>query len=123
MELTKAAQDVLAERKRQMEVEGWTPEHDDEHAMGELAMAAALYVAPEPIFVHRDAEDAFLSGNTGDRGDRRLHPEGHYRAWPFDEEPKLKSRRDNLVRGIALALADLERLDRVEAAMSGKGEA
>lgn len=27
-----AFRDVLAERRRQIEVEGWTPEHDDEHS-------------------------------------------------------------------------------------------
>ena len=37
--------DVAAERRRQIEVEGWTPEHDDQqHAGGELAVAAACYV-------------------------------------------------------------------------------
>ncbi|HEY1034585.1 MAG TPA: hypothetical protein VGE09_06350 [Pseudoxanthomonas sp.] len=33
----------LAERKRQISVEGWTPEHDDEHPPGELERAAACY--------------------------------------------------------------------------------
>ncbi|MEF7906796.1 ead/Ea22-like family protein, partial [Escherichia coli] len=30
--------DVIAERQRQQSVEGWMPEHDDEHCNGELAM-------------------------------------------------------------------------------------
>lgn len=34
---------IAAERKRQVEAEGWTPEHDDEHATGELANAAVCY--------------------------------------------------------------------------------
>lgn len=38
---------IAAERQRQMAVEGWTPEHDSEHAAGELAVAAACYAAPE----------------------------------------------------------------------------
>lgn len=42
-ELTQAAKDVLAERRRQIEGEGWTPEHDDEHKDGQLALAAACY--------------------------------------------------------------------------------
>src|SRR5690606_333611 len=37
-----AARDVLAERRRQIEAEGWTPGHDDKHAEG-LACAAACY--------------------------------------------------------------------------------
>lgn len=42
-ELTQAALDVLAERRRQIEAEGWTPEHDDEHSNGELSDAAGCY--------------------------------------------------------------------------------
>lgn len=36
--------DVIAERQRQQSAEGWTPEHDDEHCNGELAMAAVCYI-------------------------------------------------------------------------------
>lgn len=35
--------DVQAERRRQITAEGWTPEHDDEHADGQMARAAACY--------------------------------------------------------------------------------
>lgn len=34
---------IAEERQRQIEVEGWTPQHDDEHSKGELANAAAVY--------------------------------------------------------------------------------
>ncbi len=34
---------IAAERRRQVEAEGWTPEHDDQHTRGELARAAACY--------------------------------------------------------------------------------
>jgi hypothetical protein len=47
-ELTQAASDVLAERRRQVEVEGWTPQHDDaEHLPDELAMAASCYATAD----------------------------------------------------------------------------
>lgn len=36
---------IAAERQRQIEVEGWTPEHDDRHAPGELATAALCYAS------------------------------------------------------------------------------
>lgn len=42
---TKGVADVLAERRRQVEVEGWAPEHDDEYSHGEMAAAAAAYAA------------------------------------------------------------------------------
>lgn len=39
------AQLIAAERKRQIEREGWTRDHDDnEHQMGELADAAIAYI-------------------------------------------------------------------------------
>ena len=31
---------IAKERQRQIEQEGWTPEHDDHHAEGEMAAAA-----------------------------------------------------------------------------------
>lgn len=88
-ELTQAARDVLAERQRQIDVEGWTPEHDDtEHLPDELALAAASYVCAD----EGDAPPAI---------------------WPWDWKWwKPKSRRRNLVKAAALILAEIERLDR-----------
>lgn len=37
------AERIALERLRQIEQEGWTPEHDDSHDLGELANAAACY--------------------------------------------------------------------------------
>lgn len=37
---------IAEERQRQIEKEGWTPEHDDNHANGELAIAASCYAFP-----------------------------------------------------------------------------
>jgi hypothetical protein len=37
---------IAKERKRQIEKEGWTPDHDDEHEGEELARAAACYALP-----------------------------------------------------------------------------
>jgi hypothetical protein len=34
---------IAAERQRQVDAEGWTPERDDKHDQGEMAMAAAAY--------------------------------------------------------------------------------
>lgn len=86
-ELTQAAADVLAERKRQIEEERWTPEHDDEHADGELAIAAAHYAAFDTgANVYDDLE--------------------------IQEWLKPGSHRENLVKAGALILAEIERLDR-----------
>jgi hypothetical protein len=34
---------IAAERQRQIDVEGWTPEHDDKHTVGELSENGACY--------------------------------------------------------------------------------
>lgn len=96
-----AARDVLAERKRQIEVEGWTPEHDDEHGEGELAMAAACYAL---VSTPRHATE-------------HLHHKTFSRYWPWAPRWwKPKNPRADLVRAGALILAEIERLDRAEEA-------
>ena len=99
--LTDAARDVLAERRRQVEAEGWTPEHDDRHFNGEMAVAAACYADPV----------------TGYLDPRISVP----RRWPWLRSWwKPKDRRSNLVRAAALLLAEIERIDRA-AARATKG--
>jgi hypothetical protein len=99
---TDALRDVAVERQRQIEHKGWTPEHDDQHGLGELANAAACYAA-----THR----AFKAVECVGRG---YEPHTVYRdLWPWlDEWWKPSDRRNNLVRAGALILAEIERLDR-----------
>ena len=44
------AQRIADERARQIAKEGWTPEHDDEHTEGELALVGALYATPVRLY-------------------------------------------------------------------------
>ncbi|MFG9185003.1 hypothetical protein ACLHXT_08345 [Pseudomonas aeruginosa] len=88
--------DVQAERRRQVEAEGWTPEHDDEHADGQMARAAACY-ALAGSSAPNDGTAALLVSL----------------AWPWDEQWwKPSTARRDLVKACALALAEIERLDR-----------
>ena len=43
---------IEEERQRQIDVEGWTDEHDDQHINGELSNAAACYSAGAHVFIH-----------------------------------------------------------------------
>lgn len=97
---TDAARDVFAERERQKSVEGWTPEHDDEHDDGQLASAAACYA---------------LSATAYEEG-------SFERFWPWASTWwKPKNRRRDLVKAGALILAEIERLDRAAIrALKGK---
>lgn len=109
---------ITEERTRQIEKEGWTPEHDKQHETGELSAAAACYAVnghPKKLRVqiHRDAESRFFSGNTGDRGDRKLLPEGWYDAFPWEGWDK-RSKHDrikSLTIAGALIAAEIDRID------------
>lgn len=112
--LTKAAQDVLAERARQVNAEGWTPDHDDEHDTGELAIAAACYAAHTGVDVA-----AHHPGTKTDPAYWRLSRAQEFvrSMWPWGAKWwKPKDRRRNLVRAAALLLAEIERLDRASGA-------
>lgn len=91
----KALEDIAAERHRQIESEGWKPEHDDEHGLGELAGAAAAYAMADD-FPNKAAE-----------------------LWPWEIGAdgknwwKPSDRRRNLVKAGALIVAEIERLDRI----------
>lgn len=90
--LTDAARDMLAERRRQVEAEGWTPEHDDQYQHGAIALAAACYAA-----------------NAG--GVAWADPLPSFWPWMHNWWKPTTPRRD-LVKAGALILAELERLDR-----------
>lgn len=93
--------DIAAERRRQVEVEGWTPKHDDSHGKFELARAAAAYALHAANF-----HDATRLG--GRYVTKAPHPE-----WPWAPmwwKPKFP--RHDLVRAGALIVAEIERLDR-----------
>jgi hypothetical protein len=99
-----AWRDVIAERKRQVEAEGWTPEHDDEHDDCEMARAAACY-----------AYGRIIQGQTI-KGPPFSATINHWSLWPWDLKWwKPRDQRQNLVRAAALLLAEIERLDRKEA--------
>ena len=102
--LSAAETDVLAERRRQVEAEGWTPEHDDGHVHGEMARAAGGY--------------AYHAGLTDEQRAKGL-PQGWPAGWAFSWW-KPKDRRRDLVRAGALIIAEIERLDRAAERAGGR---
>ena len=84
---------IAAERRRQVEAEGYSTDHDDEHATGELADAAACYAL-------------------GVRTPR----------WPWGTDwwkPSPDNRVRELVKAGALIVAEIERLQRAETRGNG----
>lgn len=89
-----AVQSVIAERQRHQSAEGWTPEHDDQYSKSQLLWASSCYVL------------------------NAIHP---FNRIPFDwpwtpEWWKPTNPRRDLVKAGALILAEIERIDRQEAA-------
>jgi hypothetical protein len=82
---------ISTERQRQVEAEGWTPEHDDRLELGELVDAAIAYAR---------------LGRGADPAQARIE-------WPWDGgfKPATNAERD-LVRAGALIAAEIDRLRR-----------
>jgi hypothetical protein len=92
---------IAEERERQQSEEGWTADHDDTNADGQLAYAAFVYArhagllqnAPHDVYVSRAGGPPF--------------------EWPWSAEWwKPKSPISDLVRAGALIAAEIERLMR-----------
>jgi len=93
-ELT-GAELIAAERKRQIEVEGWSAEHDDQWAYGELAEAGACYALAEHYRNALDSQDT---------------QPVLFRLGPKWWKPTANDRLKELVKGGALIAAEIDRL-------------
>ncbi|EOG7144856.1 hypothetical protein ACLIAG_001891 [Enterobacter hormaechei] len=92
--LSNAVQSVISERQRQQSVEGWTLEHDDQYSKSQLLWASSCYVLNTIQPFNRIPLD-----------------------WPWAPEWwKPTNPRRDLVKAGALILAEIERIDRQEAA-------
>jgi len=95
---------ITAERKRQIEAEAWTPEHDDEHDAGEMAGAASAYALSAACQISPYAEPLDEV------------PDAFPHTWS-QEWWKPKTAREDLVRAGALIAAEIDRLDREASAL------
>lgn len=106
----KVLQDVVEERARQILREGFGTSHDDQHHDFSMAKAASVYAACASV-------------GTADRAVMDLHglrgtPGKLQELWPISWDIswlKPVSRRRDLVKAAALIIAEIERLDRLEA--------
>ena len=98
--------EIADERRRQIEVEGWTPEHDDLHYDGSLARAASCYAS------YAAAASSLGAGVRADVYQRATPAPSN---WPWRGKWwKPKDRRRDLIRAAALIVAEIERLDRAQ---------
>lgn len=101
--------EIAAERRRQIEAEGYTAEHDDRHDLGELGLLAALHaipydaqIGPEPLLKQDDYIGLDMALEI---------------ACGFKRKPE-PDRRRRLIKAAALLVAEIERLDRAAGAPS-----
>lgn len=99
--LSPFAQAVLAERKRQVDVEGWDAAHDDQHRIGEMAEAGAAYASRTVPWHRVDGMGLYFDGQSVPR------------IWPWSLEWwKPAGLRRDLVKAAALIIAEGEKHDR-----------
>jgi hypothetical protein len=131
---------IEGERKRQIEVEGWTKEHDAEHTSMEMAGAAACYIARNVSKLLEDKRHTNQSPlaefkiyfpqeldcmvNNGDRGDRKLRKAGWRNGWPWDQKWWKPSDDPvkNLVKAGALIAAEIDRLQTLSTPSPSKAD-
>lgn len=102
--------EIAAERKRQIDAEGWTTEHDDTHVGGEMALAAAWYTLNAES---HDFPTEFVGIGNGSSLDDHFKSDWSWCRWPWDWSWwKPKGRREDLIKAGALIVAEIERLDR-----------
>ena len=97
---------IADERRRQIEIEGYSIKNDQKHENGELADAAALYALSDDMM-------DFIDNEWGN--DMHLH------IWPFDlsylkkrTNGDIYERSKDLIRAGALIAAELDRLQNME---------
>lgn len=95
---------IAAERQRQIDVEGWTPEHDDDHKRGDLARAGACYALAAASRALRESGFTELA----------RHIETVIgQLWPWERGWwKPQDDRRDLIRSGALSAAELDKIDR-----------
>lgn len=117
--MSKAIDDVIAERKRQQDEEGWSADHDDDHKDGSLSIAAACYALNhEPTVMVLNMEACDLDGPLEGLGYEIDNMLEDAEGWPWNSHWDKRDKHDlrrSMVIAAALLVADIERLDREEA--------
>lgn len=111
---------IADERQRQIEVEGWTPEHDAKHTGNQIAMAAACYASPVPLRAQIEVPCGCRSGMCQHIAFGKHMWVG---AWPWSAQWDKRAKHDRL-RQLAIAgaliAAEIDRLQRESAGSTGQ---
>lgn len=116
--MSKVIDEIAAERRRQVESEGWSSTHDNEHPEGRLAAAGACYAAHNYMDKksaphHHEATGASRYSDDPAPDSRPVGSVTVPSLWPWDGKWwKPTERRRDLIKAAALIVAEIERLDR-----------
>lgn len=115
--------DVARERTRQVNAEGWTPEHDDAHQDRSLALAGACYAMFASVSDSARASTDLPAGLAAEGED--IHGWSAWLGiWPWERRFwKPTDRRRDLIKAAALIVAEIERIDRAAPSPTLKEEA
>lgn len=110
--------EIAAKRRRQIDVHGYTPEHDDGHP-GDMAEAAACYAMVTLFSIrHKAPGDSYKGGRHGANLEYLIPPPDGEGAphWPWEWDAwRPTDPRDDPIKAAALIVAEIERLDRAAA--------
>lgn len=110
--ISQAETDVLAEVRRQIDLERFSDEHDDIYDDGELSSAGTAYALA--------ATDVLCPFSQGDGNYKETPPE----MWPWDQGWwKSTTPRRDLVKAAALIIAEIKKVDRAALNGAAKGDA
>lgn len=101
---------IAAERKRQVEKEGWTPDHDDQHEGGCIAQAAAAYAIHGTSNPGLRAPDRRWDGSGIFPWGAEWWKPGHFTPSEMTTEDRIRC----LEKAGALCAAEIDRLQRLK---------
>lgn len=112
--MKKGAELIADERKRQIEVEGWSAEHDAQYTHNELINAAMCYLQPESdrVYDRMRLISCMSEYKDKDMNDMTIPPS----LWPWDErwwKPTPENRIKELVKTGALIAAEIDRIQNI----------
>lgn len=100
---------IAEERKRQIEFEGYTPQHDSEHTARELISAARTYSESADLHLLSESFEPSDSWHNTNEPFYWIEIKNH---WPWDEESfKPTTALRDLVKAGALIAAAIDRLN------------
>lgn len=105
---------ITEERRRQITEEGWSPDHDQQHSDGELALVAALYASPVRLFkLKRHLANITVPLLSGVQLKIERFEDVGVNPWPWDaswDKRNKHSRIKQLAIAGALIAAEIDRL-------------